>query len=110
MEERFVLNKPVQVQKLESAIMQSDCEKTIKKKSVYTQWNGTKRWRVLIHRMIKKQQVKNEEMKRKQTCALCFVNVFKFQENKFKVAQKNCQGIKTILITKRFLGKATPPQ
>ena len=43
------------------------------------------RWRALIM----KQQVKNEQIKRKQTCSLCFVNVFKFQENKFKIVQKN---------------------
>ena len=36
-----------------------------------------------------KQQVKNEQMKRKQTCSLCYVYVFKFQENKFKIVQKN---------------------
>ena len=33
--------------------------------------------------------VKNEQIRKKQTCSLCFVNVFKFQENKFKIAQKN---------------------
>ena len=31
---------------------------------------------------------KNEQI-RKQTCSLCFVNVFKFQENKFKIVKKN---------------------
>ena len=41
------------------------------------------------HRVIMKQQVKNEYMKRKQTCSLCFVNAFKFQDNKFKIVQKN---------------------
>ena len=46
-----------------------------------------KRWKVLIHRMITKQQVKNKQIKRKQTC--CCVNVLKFQENKFKIVQKN---------------------
>ena len=39
--------------------------------------------------MIKKQWVKNEQIKRKQICSLSFVNVFKFQENKFKIVQKN---------------------
>ena len=48
-----------------------------------------KRWKVLIHRMITKQQVKNKQIKRKQTCSLCFVNVLKFQEDKFKIVQKN---------------------
>ena len=32
---------------------------------------------------------KNEQIRRKQTCSLCSVNVFKFQENKFKIVQKN---------------------
>ena len=36
-----------------------------------------------------KQQLKNEEMKRKQICSMCFVKVFKFQENKFNIVQKN---------------------
>ena len=42
---------------------------------VCKQWKST----VLIHRMIKKQQVKNEEKKN-----LC-LKVFKFQDNKFKI-------------------------
>ena len=46
-------------------------------------------------------------MKRKQSCSLCFVNVFKFQENKFKMVQKNFWEIKIVLIKERFLGKAT---
>ena len=46
---------------------------------VCKQWKSTKRWRVLIHKMIKKQQVKNEEKKN-----LC-LEVFKFQDNKFKI-------------------------
>ena len=36
-----------------------------------------------------KQQVKNEQVSRKHTWSLCFVNVFKFLENKFKIIQKN---------------------
>ena len=56
--------------------------------------------------MITKQQVKNEKIKRRQACSLCYVNVFKFQENKFKIVQRNFQEIK-ILIEKTFLGKAT---
>ena len=55
-----------------------------------------------IHRTIRK-QVKNEQIKRKQNCSLCFVKVFKFQDNKFKIVQKNFQEI----IIKRFLGKLT---
>ena len=41
-----------------------------------------------MHRMITRQQVKNEQILFK-TYFLCFVNVFKFEENKFKIAQKN---------------------
>ena len=33
--------------------------------------------------------------------------MFKFQENKFKIIQKNFLEIKMVLIKKRFLGKAT---
>ena len=44
---------------------------------------------------------------KKQICSLCFVNIFKFQENKFKIIQKNFYEIIIILIKKRFLGKAT---
>ena len=47
------------------------------------------RGKALIHRMIAKQQVKNERIERKHTCFLCFVNGFKFQENKSKNLQKN---------------------
>ena len=54
--------------------------------------------------MIMKQQLKNEEIKRKQTCSMCFVKVFKFQENKFNIVQKNFQ---EIIIKKDFLEK--PP-
>ena len=39
--------------------------------------------------MITKQQVKNEYIKRKQTCSVYFVYVFKFQENEFKIVQNN---------------------
>ena len=39
--------------------------------------------------MITKQWVKNELVKRKETCSLCFENVFKFQDKKFKIVQKN---------------------
>ena len=35
-----------------------------------------------------KQQVKNKQIKRKQTCFLCFVNAFKFQEKKFNIVQR----------------------
>ena len=39
--------------------------------------------------MIMKQQVENRQIKGKKTCSLCFVNAFKFQENMFKIVQKN---------------------
>ena len=65
-----------------------------------------KSWRALIHR-ITKQQVKNEQIRKKQTCFLCFINVFKFQENKLKIVLKNFQEIKIILKKYIFLGKAT---
>ena len=67
-----------------------------------------KRWRMSLHRVIAKQQSKIEkthsvclhamgkkkkykkvESANRQTCYLCFVNKFKFQENKFKIVQKN---------------------
>ena len=51
-------------------------------------WKCMKTWSTLIHRMIAKQQVRNEQLKRQQNCSLRFVNVFKFQENKFKIVQK----------------------
>ena len=34
-----------------------------------------------------KQRVKHEQIKRKLTCSVYFVKVFKFQENKFKIAR-----------------------
>ena len=74
---------------------------------VYTQQKCMKRGRALIHKMITKQQVKNEQIKRKRTCSLCFVNVFKFQEKNFKIVRKNLYEIKMILIKKIILGKAT---
>ena len=48
-----------------------------------------------------------KQTKRKQTCSLCFVNVFKFQENKFKIYQMNFQEIQVILPKKDFLKKPT---
>ena len=53
------------------------------------QWKSLKRKRALIHGMITKQRVRNEEIKRKQTCSVGFVKVFEFQDNKFKIVQKN---------------------
>ena len=53
--------------------------------------------------MIAKQRVKNKQIKRKQTCSVSFVKVFKFQENKFKIAQKDFW--ETII--KKYPGKLT---
>ena len=50
--------------------------------------------------MITKQQLANEQIKR--TCSVSFTKVFKFQDNKFKIIQKNFQEI-----IKRFIGKST---
>ena len=48
------------------------------------------------------------KIKRKKTCSLCFVKVFKFRENKFKIVQKKILGNKNNINKKRrFLGKAT---
>ena len=81
------------VQKVESAIIQNDCETMSKKRTnsfcVYTQCKSTKGWRALIQRMITKERVKNEQMNRKKTCSVCFVKVIKFQENKFKILNNN---------------------
>ena len=46
-----------------------------------------------------------KRQKKKQICSLCFVNIFKFQENKFKIIQKNFYEIIIILIKKDFLEK-----
>ena len=56
---------------------------------VYMQWKSTNRWRLLIHRMIMKKQVKIEQIKRKQTCSVSFVKTLKFLENKFKIVQNS---------------------
>ena len=42
---------------------------------IYTQWKSKKWWRALIHRMIRKQRVKTEQIKRKQICSVFFVSV-----------------------------------
>ena len=52
------------------------------------QQKSMERWRASIHRVITKKEVKNGQIKTKQTCSLCFVSVFKFHENKFKIVQK----------------------
>ena len=81
------------VQKLESANIQSDCKTTSKKRTnsfcVFTLSGKVQKGGEHQYTMIMKQQLKNEEIKRKQTCSMCFVKVFKFQENKFIIVQKN---------------------
>ena len=45
---------------------------------VYTQQKSMKRGRALIHRMITKKQVKNEQLKKKHACPVSFVKLIKF--------------------------------
>ena len=80
------------VQKVESVNIQNDCKITCKKRtdssSMFTRSGKVRKggdW-ANTQNNYKKQQVKNEQLKRKQTC---FVKVFKFQENEFKIVQKN---------------------
>ena len=40
-----------------------------------------------MHRMIMKQRVKNEQI-RKQTCSVCFVKVFKFQKTSSRLFKR----------------------
>ena len=42
-----------------------------------------------MHRMVTKQRVKTEQIKRKQTCSASFAKVFKLKDNKFKIVQKS---------------------
>ena len=70
------------LQKVESVNKQSNCEISAKREQTHsvclhavTQWKTTKVWRALIHIMITKQQVKNEQIKRKQTCFESFLKV-----------------------------------
>ena len=47
-------------------------------------------WRALIHRMSTKRRVKYEQIKKKTGLFFVFCKyMFKFQENKFKIIQKN---------------------
>ena len=77
------------MQKVESVITQSDCETTRKKENNYP---------LCLQALEKCEKLKNIDTqndyktmskdwtdKTKQTSSLCFVNVFKFQENKFKI-------------------------
>ena len=73
------------LQKVESVNCESNCEISAKREQTHsvclhavTQWKTTKAGKALIHIMITKQQVKNEQIKRKQTCSESFVKVFKF--------------------------------
>ena len=63
-------------------------------------------WRVSIHRVIVKQQVKSEQIKRKQTCSLCFVNMFKFQEKKVEDCSKEFLGNKNNTNSKKISWKS----
>ena len=65
------------VQKVESVNIQSDCKTTSKKRTdsilcVYMQWKSIKRWTALIHIMIMKQWVKNEQIKKKTSLSCMF--------------------------------------
>ena len=62
----FVLLVMQKVPKMESINIQSDCEMSREQSHpVCLQWKSMKRQRALIHRMITNQQVKNEQIKRK---------------------------------------------
>ena len=86
-------NEPVQVQKGRKhhyiEWMWNNNKKRTDSSCVYMPPKSTRRWRAWTHKMIRKWQVKNKQIKRKQTCSLRFVSVFKFQENKFKIVQRN---------------------
>ena len=63
------------MQKVESIVTYSGCKITIKKRTdlslcVYTQWKSMKRWRVLMYRIISKQQVENEQLKREKNLSV----------------------------------------
>ena len=71
----------------------ADCTHPTSSVFIHACSGGTKWWRALAHRMITKQQVKNEQIKRKQTSPASFVKVFKFQDDMFKIVQQNFQAI-----------------
>ena len=78
---------------------------------VYMQQKSMERWRVSIHRVIVKQQVKNEQIKRKFFfCFLCFVNVFKFQEKKVEDCSKEFLGNKNNTNSKKISWKSYQSQ
>ena len=86
----LVMQKVQKVESINIASMRNNLQKESRLiQCVYTQWKSSKRKRVLIHRMITKQRVKNEQIKIKQTCSVSFVKVCQFQDNKFKIVQKN---------------------
>ena len=86
----LVMQKVQKVESINTAWMWNNLQKESRLiQCVYTQWKSSKRKRVLIHRMITKQRVKNEQIKIKQTCSVSFVKVCQFQDNKFKIVQKN---------------------
>ena len=51
----------------------------------------------VFHSVEKYEKVKNELIKSKQNCSSSFVKVFKFQENKFKIVQKNFLEIRLLV-------------
>ena len=64
------------VQKVENFNIQSDCKTMSKKRTrlimcVYTQSKVTTRWRALVNRMIMKQRVKYEQIKKNLLCVFC---------------------------------------
>ena len=86
----LVMQKVQKVESINTAWMWNNLQKESRLiQCVYTRWKSSKRKRVLIHRMITKQRVKNEQIKIKQTCSVSFVKVCQFQDNKFKIVQKN---------------------
>ena len=73
---------------------------------IYKHWKNTKRWRALIHRMIRKQRVKTEQIKRKTNlfCVFCkCVNSKKTSSKSFKRISNKI----IIAIIERLLGKGT---
>ena len=101
MEEGLVLLNPSKYKRRRALLHRVIAEQQSKREQTHPVCScaveNMKRWRALTCRMITKQQVKNEQIKRKQTCSLCFVNVFQkqvqdcskeFLRNKFNINKK----------------------
>ena len=56
--------------------------------------------------MITKKQVKNQQIRRKQTCSLCLINVFEFQENIVQDCSKKFLGNKNNINKKKIAWKS----